>query len=132
MIPQQSYGLDHPAVADGLTNLATLLQETDRLQEAEPLLRRALAINDSNVPQVLNRMTRLAMSLIGQIRSAAFHNGARRLEPSVNACRMANRFHRSKVFQIIAKGTANSYRSPRYFLPSPLNSRSESRQQDVY
>ncbi len=39
-----SYGPDHPNVAIRLNNLARLLQDTDRLAEAEPLCRRALAI----------------------------------------------------------------------------------------
>ena len=39
-----SYGPNHPVVAAGLNNLAQLLQATNRLSEAEPLLRRGLAI----------------------------------------------------------------------------------------
>jgi len=39
-----SYGLDHPATARILINLGTLLQATNRLNEAETLYRWALAI----------------------------------------------------------------------------------------
>ena len=37
-IDEQSYGPDHPKVATGLNNLAQLLQDTNRLAEAEPLI----------------------------------------------------------------------------------------------
>jgi len=43
-IMEASYGPDHPSVATGLNNLAELPQATNRLSEAEPLCRRALAI----------------------------------------------------------------------------------------
>ncbi len=43
-IDEASYGRDHPNVAIRLNNLAQLLQDTNRLGEAEPLMRRALAI----------------------------------------------------------------------------------------
>ena len=43
-INEASYGTDHPSVATRLNNLAQLLQATNRLAEAEPLMRRALAI----------------------------------------------------------------------------------------
>ena len=43
-IAEDAYGPDHPAVARDLSNLAVLLYATNRLSEAEPLLRRALAI----------------------------------------------------------------------------------------
>jgi hypothetical protein len=43
-IDEASYGNDHPNVARDLNNLARLLQDTNRLGEAEPLMRRALAI----------------------------------------------------------------------------------------
>ena len=39
-IDEQSYGPDHPNVAIDLNNLAQLLQATNRLGEAEPLMRR--------------------------------------------------------------------------------------------
>ena len=41
-IDEQSFGEDHPEVARDLNNLAPLLQATNRLSEAEPLMRRAL------------------------------------------------------------------------------------------
>ncbi len=43
-IDEGSFGADHPNVATALNNLALLLQATNRLAEAEPLMRRALAI----------------------------------------------------------------------------------------
>jgi len=43
VIDEASYGPDHPNVAVRLNNLAELLRATDRLAEAEPLYRRALA-----------------------------------------------------------------------------------------
>ena len=43
---RRRYGPDHPKVATRLNNLATLLQDTNRLGEAEPLMRRALAIDE--------------------------------------------------------------------------------------
>jgi hypothetical protein len=43
-IDEASYGLDHPNVAIRLNNLAQLLQNTNRLADAEPLMRRAFVI----------------------------------------------------------------------------------------
>lgn len=43
-IDEQSFGPEHPEVATNLNNLAQLLQDTNRLAEAEPLMRRALDI----------------------------------------------------------------------------------------
>jgi Tetratricopeptide repeat len=43
-IDERSFGADHPEVATDLNNLASLLQATNRLGEAEPLMRRAVAI----------------------------------------------------------------------------------------
>ena len=43
-IDEKSYGPEHPNVASDLNNLAQLLQATNRLAEAEPLMRRALLI----------------------------------------------------------------------------------------
>lgn len=43
-IDQASYGPDRPSVARDLSNLAQLLQATNRLKEAEPLYRRAVEI----------------------------------------------------------------------------------------
>jgi len=45
-IDEDSFGQDHPRVATHLSNLATLLKDTDRLAEAEKLYRRALAIDE--------------------------------------------------------------------------------------
>ena len=49
MIDERSYGPDHPNVAIRLNNLARLLQDTNRLAEAEPLIRRALAIFEASL-----------------------------------------------------------------------------------
>jgi tetratricopeptide (TPR) repeat protein len=61
-----SLGKDHPIVATGLSNLAALLCATNRLGEAEPLYRRALAISEASLgkdhPEVardLNTLVRL-------------------------------------------------------------------------
>ena len=68
------YGPDHPDVAIDLNNLAALLQATNRLAEAEPLYRRALAIDErsygpdhpdvaidlNNLAQLLQATNRLA------------------------------------------------------------------------
>ena len=43
-IDEASYGTDHPEVATDLNNLALLLQATNRLAEAEPLMRRVVEI----------------------------------------------------------------------------------------
>jgi Tetratricopeptide repeat/Domain of unknown function (DUF4062) len=43
-IDEASLGKDHPNVATHLNNLARLLQDTSQLTEAEPLMRRMLAI----------------------------------------------------------------------------------------
>ena len=43
-IDEQSFGEDHPEVAIDLNNLAQLLQATNRLAEAEPLMRRHVKI----------------------------------------------------------------------------------------
>jgi hypothetical protein len=43
-IDERSFGNDHPNVARDLYNLAKLLKSTNRLAEAEPLMRRALLI----------------------------------------------------------------------------------------
>ena len=48
-IDEKSYGPDHPNVAIRLNNLAMLLQDTNRLAEAEPLMRRALAIDETEL-----------------------------------------------------------------------------------
>jgi tetratricopeptide (TPR) repeat protein len=62
-IGEKSLGPDHPNVAIRLYNLAQLLQDTNRLVEAEPLNRRALAIDEKifgpdhlNVARSLNNL----------------------------------------------------------------------------
>ena len=65
-IDEHAYGADHPNVATSLNNLAQLLQDTNRLGEAEPLMRRALAIDEQlygpdhpNVASDLNNLAQL-------------------------------------------------------------------------
>jgi Tetratricopeptide repeat len=48
-IDETSFGPEHPEVATDLRNLALLLQDADRLGEAEPLMRRALAIFEASL-----------------------------------------------------------------------------------
>jgi hypothetical protein len=42
------YGPDRPEYAAALNNLAQLLEDANRLAEAEPLMRRALAITEKS------------------------------------------------------------------------------------
>jgi hypothetical protein len=51
-IDEKSYGSGHPRVAGDLNNLALLLQATNRLGEAEPLMRRALSIDEKSYRSV--------------------------------------------------------------------------------
>ena len=72
-IDETSYGPDHPKVAIRLNNLAQLLQATNRLDEAEPLMRRGLLIYFSftrntghihpHLPTVLGNYRRLLQAL---------------------------------------------------------------------
>jgi tetratricopeptide (TPR) repeat protein len=66
-IGEKSLGPNHPDVATRLNNLAQLLQDTNRLAEAEPLYRRALAIDEKNLgpnhPNVAIRLNNLAQLL---------------------------------------------------------------------
>jgi tetratricopeptide (TPR) repeat protein len=66
-ISEVSLGPNHPTVAIDLDNLASLLQETNRLSEAEPLVRRALAIDEAslgpNHPAVAVDLNNLAVLL---------------------------------------------------------------------
>ena len=62
-----SFGTDHPDVASDLNNLAQLLKATNRLAEAEPLMRRALAIDEASFgtdhPNVASDLNNLAQLL---------------------------------------------------------------------
>ncbi len=64
---EQRLGPDHPNTASGLNNLAHLLSVTNRLTEAEPLMRRALAINEASYgpqhPDVATSLNNLAQLL---------------------------------------------------------------------
>jgi tetratricopeptide (TPR) repeat protein len=66
-IDEASYGKDHPTVAIRLNNLAQLLQDTNRLGEAEPLMRRALGIVEASFgkdhPSVAINLNNLAQLL---------------------------------------------------------------------
>jgi nephrocystin-3 len=66
-IDERSLGSDHPKVATRLNNLASLLQDTNRLEEASSLLRRALVINEqsygSDDPIVATVLNNLALLL---------------------------------------------------------------------
>jgi hypothetical protein len=66
-IDEKSLGPGHPAVANDCSNLAQLLQTTNRLAEAEPLMRRALAIDEASFgadhPIVAIRLNNLAQLL---------------------------------------------------------------------
>jgi tetratricopeptide (TPR) repeat protein len=46
---EASLGADHPEVSVRLSNLAQLLQDTNRLAEAEQLMRHALAIDEATL-----------------------------------------------------------------------------------
>ena len=63
----ESFGPDHPKVAIRLNNLASLLQATNRLAEAEPPMRRALAIDETSFgpehPEVARDLNNLAQLL---------------------------------------------------------------------
>jgi tetratricopeptide (TPR) repeat protein len=66
-IDERSYGAEHPSVATALSNLAQLLQDSNRLAEAEPLMRRALAIDEQSYgvehPRVAIDLNNLAQLL---------------------------------------------------------------------
>ena len=50
-IDEQSLGKDHPTSPQtSINNLAQLLKATNRLAEAEPLMRRAVAILEASLP----------------------------------------------------------------------------------
>jgi tetratricopeptide (TPR) repeat protein len=66
-IDERSFGNDHPNVARDLNNLAQLLQDTNRLAEAEPLIRRSLDIRERSFgndhPDVATSLNNLALLL---------------------------------------------------------------------
>jgi hypothetical protein len=66
-IDEASLGADHPTVAIHLSNLARLMQDTNRLAEAEPLIRRAVAIDEASLgadhPNVATDLINLASLL---------------------------------------------------------------------
>ena len=64
---EERLGPSHPSTATALNNLASQLQATNRLAEAEPLMRRALAIDEASYgtdhPSVATRLNNLASLL---------------------------------------------------------------------
>ena len=66
-IDERVYGSSHPEVATDLNNLAQLLTATNRLTEAEPVMRRALItfehIYGPNHPNVATALSNLAQLL---------------------------------------------------------------------
>jgi tetratricopeptide (TPR) repeat protein len=64
---ERAFGEDHPNVATALNNLAVLLQTTNRLAEAESLMRRALSIDERSFgkdhPKVATALNNLAQLL---------------------------------------------------------------------
>src|SRR5258708_7743902 len=73
-IRERMLGPDHPEVAAGLNNLASLYQAQGRYAEAEPLFKRALAIGDKVLgpdhPDAAVRLSNLAMLYRDQMRYA--------------------------------------------------------------
>ena len=68
-LTEQHFGKEHPEVSSMMTNLAILLQETNRIAEAEPLIRSALTVDEHcfghrhpKVAQDLNILGRLLHS----------------------------------------------------------------------
>ncbi len=66
-ISERTLGHDHPTDATRLNNLASLLKDTNRLSEAEPLTRRALEIREQSLgpdhPDVAGSLNNLASLL---------------------------------------------------------------------
>ena len=64
---KRASGPEHPNVATDLNNLAAIAQATNRLAEAEPLMRRALAIDEKSYgpdhPDVATGLNNLAQLL---------------------------------------------------------------------
>jgi len=70
------FGTEHPVVANGFNNLATLLIATNRLTEAEPLMREALRISQSTLG-LNNPIVAIHLSNLAQIlKSTSFYQEA--------------------------------------------------------
>ena len=54
-IDEASFGEHHPTVAIRLNNLAMLLKDTNRMGEAEPLMRRALEMGSPHETEKIVR-----------------------------------------------------------------------------
>ena len=77
--PEKVLGPKHPDVATSLNNLGWLLGATNRLAEAEPLFRRALAIDEKSfgpehpdVARDLNNLAGLLSDTTGRLRPSRF------------------------------------------------------------
>jgi tetratricopeptide (TPR) repeat protein len=91
-------GKDHPNIAIRLSNLALLLKTTNRLNEAEPLLRRALEIEEKNYgqnhPNIALSLNSLAQLLQATNRLSEAEPLSRRVvEILINFSRINNHFH---------------------------------------
>ena len=82
-IDELSFGPDHPEVATDLNNLAQLLTATNRLSEAELLMRRTLKIREqsfgSDHPKTATVRSNLAQLL--KARGSLADNFGNRAEP---------------------------------------------------
>jgi tetratricopeptide (TPR) repeat protein len=67
---KKSLGPEHPNVATDLNNLAGLLNDINRLPEAEPLYRRALAIDEKASARSIPRWQETFNNLAGLLRAA--------------------------------------------------------------
>ena len=74
MICEKALGLDHPAVAELLINLADLYRKQSRCADAEPLFKRSLTISESALgpdhPDVARSLNNLAALYEDQTRYA--------------------------------------------------------------
>jgi hypothetical protein len=86
-IAEASYGPDHPDVARDLNNLATLLSATNRLAEAEPLMRRALArpLHADVLTSWVNQVECFFALLSEQQIKRGAHRSVRELEAAITA-----------------------------------------------
>ena len=84
MIDEHYYGPDHPRLATSLNNLASLLLYSKKLNEAEPIIRRAIAILEKTYgldhPDVTYPLNTLALVLMEADRLAEAASVFRRAE----------------------------------------------------
>ena len=84
-IEEKTNGLDHPDMAVRLNNLAALLVATNRLAEAEPMMRRAVARQQSLGP--FHPQTVAAHNILAAL-EAALSRGGGRLPARLHLSRM--------------------------------------------